>query len=148
MIVKEIILTDDIVEKLIHLSTEWQNEDISYGYRANGKEDIIDKHVFVIEENNEIMAYLFGHIKKQENDTSVIKKDTTYFEIDELYVQKMYRSLGLGKKLYHYLEDKLKKENIHYILLTTSTKNYKSVLHFYIEEIGMEFWSARLFKKI
>jgi len=35
-----------------------------------------------------------------------------------------------------------------FIMLSTATKNYKSILHFYIDELGMDFWNARLFKKI
>jgi hypothetical protein len=34
------------------------------------------------------------------------------------------------------------------MMLTTATKNFRAILHFYIDELGMDFWSARLFKKI
>ncbi len=34
------------------------------------------------------------------------------------------------------------------IFLSTAVKNYKSILHFYIDELGMEFWTARLYKKV
>ena len=43
----------------------------------------------------------------------------------------------------HSLED-----GIGFLMLSTATKNYKSILHFYIEELGMDFWSARLFKRL
>ena len=35
-----------------------------------------------------------------------------------------------------------------HIFLSAATKAYKRTLHFYIDELGMEFWSARLFKKL
>ena len=35
-----------------------------------------------------------------------------------------------------------------YFVLGTATKNWKAILHFYLDEIGMDFWSARLFKKL
>ena len=34
------------------------------------------------------------------------------------------------------------------ITLSTSAKNYPAVLHFYIEQMGMQFWNARLFKSL
>ncbi len=37
---------------------------------------------------------------------------------------------------------------VSYLMLGTATKNWKAILHFYLEELGMEFWSARLFKKL
>ena len=34
------------------------------------------------------------------------------------------------------------------IMLITATKNFRAILHFYIDELGMDFWSTSLFKKI
>jgi len=34
------------------------------------------------------------------------------------------------------------------LFLSTATKDYKRILHFYIDEMGMDFWTARLFKKL
>jgi len=42
----------------------------------------------------------------------------------------------------------LKEEKVELILLSTATKNYKAILHFYLDELDMEFWNARLFKRI
>lgn len=146
--IKEVTLTDSLLETLILLSQEWENEDISYGYRKNQREDIEDKRIFVMEENKQVIAYLLGHQTIQKNDTSIIKKDTIYFEVDELYVSKEYRSQGVGKQLFLHLESVLKNEEIEIISLITATKNYKAILHFYIEELGMEFYSCRMYKKI
>ena len=37
---------------------------------------------------------------------------------------------------------------VQYILLSTATKNWRAILHFYIDELGMTFWNARLYKKL
>ena len=44
-------------------------------------------------------------------------------------------------------EEKIKKE-AEFIVLSTASKNSKAILHFYLDELGMQFWSARLFKRI
>lgn len=148
MKIEETILNQTLAKTLIKLSLEWQNEEISYGYRQNTIDDLKDKRIFIVKEKEEIIAYLLGHQKIQATTTSILEKDSPFFEIDELYVSKAYRSQGIGKQLMTFVENKLKQENIHHLQLTTSTKKYQSILHFYIEEMGMEFWSARLYKHI
>ena len=73
---------------------------------------------------------------------------TPYFEIEELYVVPSHRSEGVGRALFQNAEQTVKAAGIEFIMLSTATKNYKSILHFYIDELGMDFWSARLFKKL
>ena len=73
--------------------------------------------------------------------------DTPYFEIEELYVIPERRSQGVGKQLFRYAEASLSGET-GWLMLSTASKNWKAVLHFYIDELEMEFWDARLYKKI
>ena len=76
-----------------------------------------------------------------------MKDGTAYFEIEELYILPQYRCMGLGKLLFQHVE-KIVSNEVEYIMLSTATKNWKAILHFYIEELGMEFWSARLYKRV
>ena len=82
-----------------------------------------------------------------ENATPIYPAGAKSFEIEELYVKPMYRSRGIGGKLFRYVEKEVS-GGVDVILLSTATKNYRSILHFYIDELGMEFWNARLFKKV
>ena len=79
---------------------------------------------------------------------SIIPDSTEYFEVEELYVIPELRSKGIGKELFSFAETTLRKEQIEYIMLNTATKNHKAVLHFYIDIVGMDIWSSRLFKRI
>ena len=72
---------------------------------------------------------------------------TPFFEVEELYVKPEYRSHGIGQKLFRFAESAISGE-AEYIMLNTATKNWKAIFHFYLEECGMEFWSARLYRKI
>jgi len=49
--------------------------------------------------------------------------------------------------LFRYAEESVKSET-EYMVLSTATKNWKAIFHFYLDELDMTFWSARLFKKI
>ena len=107
------------------------------------------KHLLTAaEREGKTVGYLFGRKEYLKNTSSVAPDGTEYFEIEEIYVVAEYRSMGIGRALYEFLEERLKEEGTDYIFLSTATKDWRKIFHFYIEELGMEFWSARLFKKL
>jgi len=140
--------TEELLDKLIALSADWEAENSTYGYRKNDRSDIEGNRIFLAEEDGVTLGYLFGHAEKSERASSIMADGTPYFEVEELYVVPNRRSEGIGGALFHYVEQAAKAAGIGFIMLSTATKNYKSILHFYIEEMGMDFWSARLFKRI
>ena len=147
MTVKEVKLTEKITEQLISLSEDWEKENCCHGYKKNTLADIGENRVFLAVESDVIIGYLFGHNEVAEKSTSVYHKGTKYFEIEELYVKPSFRSQGIGRELFQYAEKEVASE-VDILMLSTSAKNFRAILHFYIDELGMEFWSARIFKKI
>lgn len=148
MNIYEAQLDEKLLETLIALSGDWEAENSTYGYRKNDRSDIEGNRIFLAEQDGEILGYLFGQEDKAERASSIMEDGTAYFEIEELYVVPSHRSMGIGRSLFQYAEQTVKAAGIRYIMLSTATKNYKSILHFYIDELGMDFWSARLFKRI
>ena len=140
-------LTADILEELIRLSEAWENENSCYGYRKNERSDIEGNQVFLACHGTEIAGYLFGHMERSEKAGSIMADGTPFFEIEELYVRPEQRNKGIGKRLFDYAEYAVR-DQAEYLMLSTATKNWKAILHFYIEELDMRFWSARLFKKV
>ena len=148
MLFKEVELTDEILAELIACSRAWEQENSCHGYRKNEEEDIKGNRIFIALEEDKVAGYLFGYMDKGEKKNSIYEKEEPFFEVEELYVRPELRSKGIGKKLFLYIEEVLKGEQVELILLSTATKNYKAILHFYLDELGMEFWNARLFKRI
>lgn len=140
-------LTPEVLDLLIELSKEWENENSCHGYRANTKEDIEGNRIFIAKNQGKVIGYLFGHIDKTKKSSSVIDKNVPYFEIEELYVRPEFRDWKVGRKLFRFAEKAVSNE-AEYLMLSTATKNWRSILHFYIDELGMDFWNARLFKKL
>lgn len=147
MTIKEAELTEELLEQLISLSENWESENSCHGYKKNIPDDIIGNRVFVAFEDYTVIGYLFGHEEIVDKATSIYTSGTNYFEIEELYVKPQFRSRGIGKALFQYVEKEIA-DKADMILLSTATKNFQAILHFYIDELGMEFWSARLFKRI
>ena len=147
MKIRESMLDDRTVETLVNLSVDWEAENSCHGYRRNGREDLEGNRVFLAEENGEIIGYLFGKLEKAKSASSVMPEGTSCFEVEELYVRPEYRSQGIGSALFRYAEEAVRGE-AEFVTLGTATKNFRAILHFYIDKLGMEFWSARLFKKL
>ena len=147
--IKRATLDKDTVEQLIKLSYLWEEEDITFGLHHN-TESNLKEPCYIALDNNEIVGYIFGHYYDNEkvvsNDEGGIPIGEKCFDIDEIYIKKEYRNQGIGKKLFDKLEEEVK-HNCKWLTLPTSTKDYKKILHFYSEVIGMTFHSAFLFKK-
>ena len=147
MLIHEVELNNAVLDKLIALSKDWEAEQSCHGYRANERADIEGNRIFLAEEDGATLGYLFGHMEKSEKQSSVMPDGTPYFEIEELYVVPSRRSRGVGAALFAYAEEALRPET-DFILLGTATKNWRAILHFYLDVADMQFWSARLFKRI
>lgn len=148
MKIYEAQLDGPLLETLIAMSADWEGENSCYGYRRNERGDIEGNRIFLAEQEGQILGYLFAHKAEAERSSSIMADGTSYFEVEELYVLPEHRSEGIGSALFRYAEQAAKAEGIGFLMLSTATKNYKRILHFYIEELGMEFWSARLFKQL
>jgi len=148
MTICEPVLSDTLLEKLIELSGRWAEENNCWGYCRNSRRHIEGNRIFIAEEDGEVLGYLFGQCHTAEETCAVMPCGTDYFEIDELYVTPEHRGTGIGSALFRYMEDTVRKEGVSQLILSTASKDYRRILHFYIEELGMEFWSAQLFKKL
>ena len=139
--------TSEILEKLLQLSAQWAAEQSCYGYYPNTEADIRGKRIFLAEDEDGIEAYLLGEVETAKNMKSIMPEGTLYFEAEELYVVPEKRSQGIGEALFRFVEETVKKD-VQFIMLSTASKNSKAILHFYLDELDMQFWSARLFKRI
>ena len=147
MNIYEVEINDTVLAQLIRFSEDWAAENNCYGYCPDDKSDIEGNRIFFAEDKGNIVGYLFGKVYHSENMQSIMPEGTPYFEVEELYVVPERRSQGIGEKLFRYTED-IVKADAAYMVLSTATKNWKAIFHFYLDELNMTFWNARLFKKI
>ena len=140
--------SEELERGLVRLSRDWEAEDSCRGYRANTHEDLTGRRVFLAQEDGEILGYLFGLRETAEKKSTVMDAGTPYFEIEEIYVRPERRSQGIGRSLFAFAEETIRSEGLRFLMLSTATKNARAILHFYLDELGMSFWSARLFKKL
>ena len=144
--VEETELTEEVLDLLIKMSEDWENEKSCHGYRKNESSDIEGNRIFLARKDDQVLGYLFGHEEEAKNSSSIMPDGTKCFEVDELYVKPEYRNLGIGSQLFRHAEEAVSDE-VEFVMVSTATKNWRSILHFYLEELDMDFWSARLFKR-
>lgn len=147
MLIHEVNLDETVLNRLIRFSEDWTKENSCHGYRPNDRSDIEGNRIFFAEDNGNVIGYLFGKVYKSKQMKSIMPEGTPYFEVEELYVVPERRSQGIGEQLFRYTENAVKTE-AEYMVLSTATKNWKAIFHFYLDELDMNFWSARLYKKI
>ena len=149
IIFREAALDEALLPVLLALSVDWEREESCRGYRRNTKADLAGRRVWVARDGENIVGYLFGLMEKTEKTSTVLSSDTPYFEVEELYVRPAYRGQGIGRRLFSLAEEAMRQEGTaQCLMLSTATKNWKSILHFYLDELDMTFWNARLFKRL
>lgn len=147
MVIRETEQTPEVLDLLVSLSADWERENCCHGYVKNTPADIAGNRIFLAEEDGAILGYLFGHMETAERQTSIYDLGTKWFEVEELYVRPENRGQGVGKALFRHMERAVSEE-AEMVLLGTASKNCRAILHFYLDELGMEFWSALLFKRL
>ncbi len=148
MEVRLLTLDPQITEQLLDMSQKWEEEDITYGYVRNDASELEGKTILGAYNNGKMVGYLFGKIEIQKGRNAILEEGTRFFEVDEIYVLKHYRDMGIGKSMFSYLEELLKEQEIEYVFLNSATKDSKRILNFYQNEVGMRTHYARFFKKV
>lgn len=144
--IQKALLTPQLEEELIALSAQWEEEDCCYGFKTNTSDDFKGLDIFLASAGDTLVGYLLCRTYTQKEYICTVPTGSQCLEIEELYIRPEYRSQGIGRALYTAAADSCG-DAVEYVTLGTANKNYKAILHFYVEELGMTFWSARLFQK-
>lgn len=136
------------LDDIAALSKNFEQENCCNGIVADNKEFYADKKVAVAKIENHVVGYCYGKIEIKDKDTCMFKKGQKSFYIEEIYIEKEYRNKEIGRTIFSFIENYAKENGCDLIETTAVSKNYKSLLSFYIDKLNMEFWYAGMVKKL
>ena len=99
---------DDTIDENFTVTNMYEN----YIYDLN-------RLILVVEENNNIIGYLYGYI----NDDKVSLKSA---KLDALYIEKEYRNKGIAEKLINYFKKWVSDNGIEIIEVDVCSNNIKA----------------------
>lgn len=94
------------------------------------------------------VGYAYGQAETAQRTRGQTQKDERYFEVEQIYVCPQYRAAGCGRALFETLENHARALGCQSMQLAAVSKDYKRLLHFYVDLLGMEFWNAFLTKRL
>lgn len=140
-------MTPEDMPVLLELSRAWADEKITYGYAPSDERLFGGYRCWVAELNGAIAGYAAGQMETAQRDSDIQKIGDRWFELEELYVSRSQRSMGIGRQLLERVEADLRRERIGRIMLSAANRDWESLLSFYVRN-GMTLHSARIFKEL
>lgn len=138
----------DELLQIAGMSADWEKENSCYGFRADEIEYLQTMDCLLAFLDGTAVGYAFGSVETAKNMRSILSDGTPFFELEELYVRPENRNFGIGRLLFCAMETHARTVGCQTLLLSTATKDCQSILRFYLTQQRMQFWSARLFKRL
>ena len=145
----EIRLADkNELKSVVKLSKQFEAEGCCNGIVADNEEYLKNKIVAICKIQGDIVGYVYGEVLTQQKNVSYSKQGEKYFELDEIYIVPNFRNKGIGRQMFEFVENYAKQNFCKSLRLNAVSKNYQSLLKFYIEYMQMNFHSAYLVKPL
>ena len=142
------LCTKEELPQIAAMSEDFAAEGCCNGIVPETVEELSSYELYVAEENGKLLGYAYGTAETASRKRWFILPGHKNYYVEIIYVKPEYRSLGLGRKLYQKLEDRARELGCETVEVIAVSKSYKKLLHLYIEELGLEFFSAHLMKKL
>lgn len=136
------------IKEISRLTKVFATENCCNNIIADDENYLVDKDIFVAIEDKDIIGYAYGSFAQEDKIRSYAKPKDKFFELEEIYILPQYRNNKVGQSLFCQIEDFATKKGAKTLRLNAVSKNYKSLLKFYIDILGMDFISAYLVKDL
>lgn len=90
------------------------------------------------------IGYAYGSVETSASCIGHCKQGDAFYSLDELYVVPASRSAGVGQQLFDALRREAADAGCRTLRLTAVNKDWRRLLHFYVDKLGMDFLWATL----
>ena len=133
---------------VLALSDSLLAEGCCNGITPDTIEDLQACVIHVAETDGRIIGYAYGEAVDSTWNIGACRKGERYYDLSILYVLPEYRSAGVGKALYEAELARARSLNARQIRLVAVNRDWKRLMHLYIDELGFEFWTATLYRDL
>lgn len=133
---------------VLSMSGDFLAENCCNGLVPDTLEELEKYEIYLALQNGEVVGYAYGQAETATRNRGPVKAGERSFSIEIIYIKPAFRSMGVGRLLFQALESQAKELGCTSLQLAAVSKSWQKLLHFYIDELGMEFWSAILLKKL
>lgn len=141
-------LKNEEIKEVVKLSKMFEEENCCNGIVADNEKFFEGKKVLGCLNDGKLIAYCYGSLEHENKKRSYSEIGDLFFELEEIYVLPEFRNLKIGQRLFKFAEGYAKGIGCKTMRLNAVNKDYKRLLNFYIDILGMEFISAYLIKNI
>ena len=140
--------SNEDLESVLELQNEWFCENITFGVGPDTKETILsclNEYFYIAAESGKAVGYITAEVIR-DNEFNIFPKGAEFLRINDLYVAKDYRSMGIGEKLLSLTEEKTYSCGLRHIFISSSTRDAAAVRNFYARN-GYDIWTTVFFKR-
>lgn len=104
--------------------------------------------IHVAEADGQLVGYAYGKETESRWSIGACQKGERYYDLEMLYVAPSHRGMGIGRALYETELARARSLNVSQMRLNAVNRDWKRLLHLYIDELGFNFWTATLYRDL
>lgn len=135
------------VSRVIKLQQKWFKEANAYGYQVDDESELkgrVGEFFLVAERGEDLVGFAVARVMK--NDTlSIFEPEELFLQVDDVYIEKDARRLGLGRALLKELLKRAELRGVVRSLVFSSVKDLETVIRFY-RDSGFKTWNVQMFR--
>ena len=118
------------------------------GMTPDTLDDLRNWVIHVAEADGQLVGYAYGEAVESRYTVGECRKGERYYDLEMLYVSPNHRGKGVGKALCEAELCRARSLGVRQMRLTAVNRDWKRLLHLYIDELGFEFWTATLYRDL
>lgn len=142
------LATEADLPSVLAMSDLLIDEGCCNGMTRDTLDDLRTYEIHVAEEDHKLVGYAYGETVESSWNIGNCRKGQKYYDLEILYVRPEYRGSGVGKALYQAELARARALGAKQIRLTAVNRDWKRLLHLYVDELGFEFWTATLYRDL